>query len=435
MDRKQAKANVLRYIDDHKKEIVRWLADYIGQRSEFPNELNAQRWVRDQFKGMGTFDEIDFWAADRKGKRPNVVGIMSGRRPRVGKKLILNGHGDVVPVPEDQEERWSKPPWKPTIERGRIYGRGANDMKGGIASMVWAARAIHDVGLDLANDLIVEVVVGEEEGSGLGTRAAIKRGYRSPFAIVTESTSCEICPVSVGNFDYKLNVEGKDCCNFVRNMLLYPQKYGTPVGPDVGVDALEKTLKLITGFREAERQWNMRWRDRLTGAGAHGVGQFSIAVSIMKSGTFFSSVPGSCEIIGEVYYPSWVRGRMAMNEMKGIVKHVSATDDWLAKHPPKLTAPLSFHLKPLNISRNHEGCKTLANAYTQAALRNPTYSTYVTVCDTSWFVKNGIPAVVFGPGGYWMGTHGVDEYVPISDVIECCKTLVVMATDWCNICN
>jgi acetylornithine deacetylase/succinyl-diaminopimelate desuccinylase-like protein len=267
----------------------------------------------------------------------------------------------------------------------------------------------------------------------LGTRATVERGYRSPFAIVTESTCCEISPVSVGNYDYKLNVIGKDCCNFVRNMLLYPQKYGTPVGAQVGVDAFEKMLKLISGFRDAERQWNIRWRDQLTGAGAHGVGQFSIAVSIVKSGTYFSSVPGSCEIIGEVYYPSWIDGKSVIKEMKELLRHISATDDWLATHPPKLTAPLSFHLKPLNVSKKNAGCRALADAYEQVARKRPTFSTYVTVCDTSWFVKAGIPAVVFGPGGYWMGTHGIDEYVPIHEVIDCCKTLGVMAIDWCNI--
>jgi acetylornithine deacetylase/succinyl-diaminopimelate desuccinylase-like protein len=160
LDRKNAKNQVLRYIENHKEDIIGWLGSYIAQRSEFPNELNAQRWVQNQFRKMEMFDDIDFWPADKKGKRPNVVGVIQGGNASLGKKLILNGHGDVVPVSEDQRERWSKPPWKPTIDRERIYGRGANDMKGGIASMVWAAKAIHDVGLNLANDLIVEVVVG-----------------------------------------------------------------------------------------------------------------------------------------------------------------------------------------------------------------------------------------------------------------------------------
>ncbi len=433
MRREEARTQVLRYIERHKEEIVDWLAKHIAHRSECGNELDAQRWIRDQFKEMSIFDKIDFWPADATGKRPNVVGIVGGRSTARGKKLILNGHGDVVPVSEDQRKRWSVDPWKATIRKGRVYGRGANDMKGGNAAMIWAARAIRDVGLSLANDLIVEIVVGEEEGQGLGTNAAIKRGYVAPFVIVTESTCCELSPVSVGNFDYKLNVDGRDCCNFVRNMLLYPQRYGTPVGPEVGVDAFEKTMKLVGVFRELERQWNIRWRDELTGVGAHGVGQFSIAVSIVRSGTYFSSVPGSCEIIGEVYYPSWINGSRVIREMKQVLTNISGTDDWLAKHAPKLKAPFTFHLRPINVSRNHPGCRALANAYIEALSKTPIFSTYVTVCDASWFAKHGMPAVVFGPGGYWMGTHGVDEFVPIEDVIECCKALAIMAIDWCNI--
>ncbi len=184
-----AKQRVEEYIDARKEEIIEFLCDFVGFKSINPGipekgeELEAQKWVRERFKESG-LDKVDLWAVDEEKKRPNVVGTVKGRGK--GKALIYNGHCDVVPVGENELKRWTKDPWKALVEDGRVYGRGASDMKGGLTSMFWAAKALIDNDIHLEGDLYVESVVGEEsvEGRTIGAKATVDRGYRAPFAVV-----------------------------------------------------------------------------------------------------------------------------------------------------------------------------------------------------------------------------------------------------------
>ncbi len=108
-----------------------------------------------------------------------------------GRDLLLNGHIDVVPAGD--EAAWTTPPWDPVVRDGRVYGRGAVDMKGGLCCALFAAKAIRDAGLRLRGRLSVASVVGEEDG-GTGTLADILRGHTAHGAVVAEPTRLERGP-------------------------------------------------------------------------------------------------------------------------------------------------------------------------------------------------------------------------------------------------
>src|SRR5215210_4643995 len=136
---------------------------------------------------------IDRW--DVYPGRPDLIGRLQGHGGEKGRSLILNGHIDVVPAGDPAG--WIHEPFAAEIAEGKIWGRGAVDMKGGVAAMIAAVEAIQRVGIRLQGDVLIESVVDEETG-GPGTLQTIEHGYRADAAIVVEPTNLVIQPVEGG---------------------------------------------------------------------------------------------------------------------------------------------------------------------------------------------------------------------------------------------
>jgi acetylornithine deacetylase len=237
-----------------------------------------QEWIAADLAQAGL--AVDKWAEDPAGVRPNVVATLKGTGG--GKNLILNGHCDVVPVLEPK--RWLTDPFSAVEKDGNIYGRGASDMKGGLAAVIWAAKAVAACGARLKGDVYVASTVGEETGEGatIGTAAVVRRGYQAPFAIVAEPTDLELQTASSGIFVFELIVRGKAVHGACRNQVIFPQRYGLASGQEVGVDALQKALPIIEMIYRMEQDWNLNWRHPVVGSGGQpfpdkqGVGAFCI---------------------------------------------------------------------------------------------------------------------------------------------------------------
>jgi len=387
------------------------------------------------------FDKVDHVALDQK--RPNMVGTIKGKGS--GKPLILNGHCDVVPVTKKQLERWSTDPWHGQVKDGRVYGRGSSDMLGGLTAIIWVARAFIENKVKLKGDLFVESVVGEEscEGGTIGAAATVDAGYRAPFAVVAEPSGFEIQPVTMGTFLFTLTVLGKDNHTGFKNVVAHPQPYGIPHGNEVAVDAIDKTLKYMMAFKELEKNWAFRFRHPILDSGVtkQGIAPTSLTTTLIDGGTYVASIPGYCKISCQVYYPPLTTGGDMWNEVKEAVKAVSSTDDWLRDHPPSLLIDKSMEgdkeyfpvWPPSEIPPDHEGCRALAESYRRIMKKEPVFSGLRAVCDTTWFTRKGVPAVMFGGGSISDNPHGIDESIPIQTIKDSCKIYIDMASDWCGI--
>ena len=439
-----AKKEVLACLDRNRNEIVDFLCEFIGKKSINPGtpgkgeELEAQNWIRKHFDEFG-FDKVDYWFPDEEKKRPNVVGVIKGRGK--GRSLKLQGHCDVVPVPEVELPQWASDPWHGTVRDGRVYGRGASDTKGGNAAMFWAAKAIIDCGVPLKGDLFVESVVGEEsqEGETIGAADTIKRGYTADFAIVSEPTNCELHVESPGILFFDLLIVGKSTHTGARNQVIFPQRYGLGTGSEIGVDAISKMKMFLDLFERLELQWNQRWRSQMLGGGGYpipndrqGVGLFTINPSFIEGGTYLGSVPGYCKMTGCVWYPSWVDEAEVIQELRERVQALAQTDDWLKEHPPQLEAPVLQSWGPTRIPVDHDGVKTLAASFEEVTGRKAIHTGFRAVCDATFLNRNGVPAMTFGPGDLGAGVHGPNEYVPIDEVIACAKVYAITALNWCG---
>ena len=123
------------------------------------------------------------------------MGVAAGRR-----SLLFTGHIDVVPTVGEGQYGW----WDGTVADGKLYGRGANDMKGGIAAYLMAARCIRDLGLELKGDLILETVVDEEFGGAHGSLACRLRGYNADLAILPEPNNMLVSTAHRGGQQFRL---------------------------------------------------------------------------------------------------------------------------------------------------------------------------------------------------------------------------------------
>lgn len=434
------KERIFHYIEEHANDIVGFLEKYVSIPS-VNNGLGGggkEREVQDWLAGILTSYslKIDKFAEDPEKVRPNVVAILRGYGS--GRDLILNGHSDTVEV--NEPEKWSTEPFNPVIKDGKLYGRGASDMKGGNTAAVWAVKALKDCGIKLKGDVIMEFVVGEEanEGETIGTTAVINRGYKAPFAIVLEPTNLEIHIASVGLFCFELTIPGKSAHICSRNQIMFPQPYSCESGHGVGVDALEKALPFIDLFRRLEKQWNQRWRDPILGAGGHpvsdnqGVGIFTINPSLIEGGTYLASVPGYIKLTYTVWYPNSIPVESIWDEIKKAVNALSSTDDWLKTHPPILNVPTLQNWKGFETSEDELGIRILKNSYKDATGDDAVISGFKAVCDATYLNKNGIPSIILGPGGLGYGVHGDDEYIPIEDVIKATKIYASFIVDWCK---
>lgn len=440
---KDLRVQVLKYIDDHYSDMLAFLSKMISFNSGNPPglELEAQNWLREQFQQFG-FDTVDYWVVDEKKKRPNVVAVKKGDG---GRALIFNGHMDVSPVSEEDAKKWTYGPWNATVKDGKVYGRGTSDMKGGITSVIWAAKSLLDNDIPLKGDLIIESAVGEEWGEHqLGTTAICQRGYKAPLAIVVEPTDCEIHAGQSGVIGWDIYLPGKPTHVANRNLTAFPQRTGVAMGDEVGVDAFRKMIKIVHALDELEAQWIMRKRQGAWGSGGipnpdqQGVGLFNNALVAVEGGNFnVWAITGHCRLRGITYYPPWVTADDIRKELWATVESVAASDDWIAKKIKEGT--LVFNTKilsdwpPVNMPMDHEGCKVLYNAWKEAVGTPTTYSGTKYVSDASFLALQGVPTIVMGPGDINMGCHGVDEYVPVRDLVNCAKTFALAAMDWCGL--
>ncbi|HHX45110.1 MAG TPA: YgeY family selenium metabolism-linked hydrolase [Chloroflexi bacterium] len=203
--------------------------------------------VADEMRVVG-FDEV---RVDRMG---NVIGRIG---PGHGKKLLCDAHMDTVDVGD--AEAWSRDPFGGEIEGGVLYGRGASDMKGALAAMVYAGKALRESGVRLQGDFYVAAVVQEEPCEGLALRHVIEtEGVRPDWVVLGEATNLQISRGQRGRIEFRIDVRGRSC---------------HAAAPDRGVNAIYEAARLIVGLELLAPQLN---HDAFLGKG-------SIAVTDIRS--------------------------------------------------------------------------------------------------------------------------------------------------------
>lgn len=433
------------WIESHEEEMIDFLVEYIAYRSPTEHEAEVQHeFVKPFFQTEMDWDEIDIVDVSEHQNRPNVNAVYEGEGQGDGQNILFNGHSDIVDVTEENEQSWTKDPWDPVIEGEKLYGRGANDMKGPNTAMIWAIKAVMESDVELSGDVMMSIVVGEElaqqeVGSIPATNAHLNAGREIPICINGEPTNNEIHTKSSGTFDFRIEIQGKEIHTSQKNLLQYPQRHGIPHGNEVGVDATDIMVEIIEQFDKLEHQWNMRYEDDIYGGGGtprpdvQGVGPIGITCTILEAGDYIASIPGQATIKGQVYWPPDAEDTELWHEMQDAVGALATTNEWLKDNPPEMEWKEIVDWPAFDVSPEHPACQSLGGAYQEVTGEQPVYSGFKAVADNGYIQRDcGVPAISMGPGDISMGAHGPDEYLPLSQFKTATKTYASMILDWCQ---
>ncbi len=419
---------VLGLIDDNTEEIVEYLRQLVSFKTITPNTgaqakgddyRELQSLVRDTLSGMG-FD-VSMWEVDSSQLKrfpgsgvqpgrdlsgmPVLVGQLEGSGG--GRSLILNGHYDVVPV--GIIDNWTHNPFGGEIEGNRIFGRGTNDMKGGIAAMVHALRFIRQAGIELAGNLTVQTVP-DEEATCMGTLFCCQRGYTADAAIIPEPTGLNVLVAMRGSLWGKITVVGR------AGHAEMSQPHWTAGG---AVNAISKSVKVLRALEDLTEEWRTRPDKQ------HPLLDPDVVIpTVIHGGEWEVTYPEKVEIsFGAMFVPGTTNKR---EELEEHLMRVAATDPWLAEHPPRLEADEWFYgaevdedepvvqmalgaLRDLDIEPRLIGCGTLTDA-----IHLVNYSK--------------IPTISIGPSSET--AHMADEYVEIGELVDTAKALALAVMRW-----
>jgi acetylornithine deacetylase/succinyl-diaminopimelate desuccinylase family protein len=391
-----------------------------------PEAARCQEIVAGRLSGLGL--EVERWT--EPPRYPVVAGVWRGNGG--GRSLAINGHVDVVPVGD--ASAWSHDPWGGAVDDGRLWGRGATDMKGGVASALTAVQALRDAGVELGGDLWVHVVA-DEEVVGMSTRRLVERLPRVDAAIDAEPTDLKIMPVEGGLVHFRIEVEGRE--SHAGNRYLSVHAGGA--GNQGGVNAIEKTIKLVTALQELERQWaNQRahplmppgFNTLLPGiiVGGPGGGHDGQLTLLSNPGTS----PNYCAVEYNVWFLPGETFDGIRREIESYVGDVCRTDPWLRHHPPRFTWKLrDIYFPPAETPLDHPFVQSLTGALNQLGLP-PVIEAFTAASEIAWYAERGIPGVIFGPGRIAQA-HGPNEYVEVSQLVAAAKAIALTAAAWCGL--
>jgi acetylornithine deacetylase len=372
-------------------------------------DLDVDRWDIDvaalsrdpQFPGM----EVERSAA------VGVTATLAG--DGTGPVLLFNGHTDVVP-PGDLDA-WTGDPFIPrrmTVDgRDRIVGRGACDMKAGVAAMWTAVRAVKTAGIPLRGSVVLAPVSGEEDG-GLGTFALLRHGVTADMCVVPEPTAMDIIPANGGALTFRLTVRGLATHASRRTE---------------GVSAIEKLYPVLLALQELEQRRNaevdvvmQRWPLA-----------YPLSIGTVHAGDWASTVPDLLTAEGRLGVALGETNEEARAALEAAVAAVCATDPWLAEHPVEVTwwggqfasgrTPADSPVIGLvsGVPRGLHG-------------RDPEVYGGPYGSDLRLLMGlGGIPTVQYGPGDA-AAAHAPDEWVDVDEVTDTARGLVRLILQVCG---
>lgn len=346
------------------------------------NEKLLAEFIYDWSRAHGLDAELD----ERTKGRPNVYVYLKGSSKKKN-KLLFNGHMDVVP----EGGGWKYPAFEGRVVDDRLYGRGACDMKAGLAAALIAAKTVGQSSDRLEGDLLVEAVI-DEEGPGKGTKQTLERGLVADNAIVCEPTSLKVATASKGEFDIEIKVVGKAAHSSV---------------PEKGVNAIYKTVDIVQEIRRyAESLKDSQRRHPL-------LDYPTISVDIIEGGSSPWVIPESCRIVVDRRTLPGERRESVREEIDLLIERLKMKDPDLVVSMNEIQCDLASE-----ISRDERIVKTISEEYESVTGLPAEISGLTGTTDARFLINDlHIPAVIFGPGDLALA-HRPDEYVPLSEYFD-----------------
>ncbi len=336
--------------------------------------------------------QVDGWGT-------NLIATVPGLGSEPG--LLMNGHLDTVPP----SAAMRFPPYDGVIHEGQLWGRGAVDMKGGLAAMACALVALKRAGIPVQRSVTLSAVASEEQGNR-GTAALVREGLPAAWAVVGEPTDLDVVIAHKGVDRYQVTVEGRAAHESL---------------PDRGLNAITQAARIITALDNGLIPSARQQTHPLLGTATYNIGT-------IHGGISRNTVPDRCVFqIAKRWLPGdspqAIRAeiesaiRASKPEAKVSVSREPEFD--LIPHPP------------LEISADHQLTRTLRESIRRTTGRQPQVLGMAAFTDGALLQAAGIPAVIFGPGSMALA-HGDDDHVALAELLTAAQVFAALAVELCG---
>lgn len=318
--------------------------------------------------------------------RYNLIATLSGT-DKNSKSLLFNGHIDTMPAGDTS--LWTYNPYKGTVVGDKLYGLGTADMKGGLMASIVAVKLLQDAGLDIKGDVKILSVV-DEEGGGNGTLNACLEGIEADYGVVAECSegTIQICHMGFVMLDIAL-----------KGVSVHAgKKYE-------GVNAIEKALLLIDGFRKLEAEWQKTRKHPLLPSPSVNIGK-------IEGGTAMSSVPNSCRLGVCAHFLPDTNVLACKQELLDVIEECVQKDSFLQEHPPVWTVTQQGQAFQLNDQRYIDTIQNVSQKLFQKEMKISGSSAGLDARNLMNIAK--IPTAIIGPATLEQ-CHTIDEFVYIED--------------------
>jgi acetylornithine deacetylase len=418
------------FVESHRDRLVEIIRGLVQIPSEntppVGTEEACQKHVAEYLKGQGLETEL-YYFRDVKGlqehplyfagreysNRPNVSAWRKGKGG--GRSLVLSGHIDTVPK---GTQPWTRDPFGGEVEGNLLYGRGSNDMKGGVGTNLFMAEALRELGINLKGDLIIESVSDEEFGGVNGTLAGRLKGYNGDAAIIAEPSFLRICPAQRGGRIVHITLSST-------GGVLPEGKFATGV-----IDPVRYFLNEVQEFA-AQRKKKAPVHEFYDDS------QDPVPVSITKltTGPWGTkepvTIPETCRI--EMYWqmmPGEKQEDIERDFHKWFEEIIKAAPE-LFPVKPKIEFPIRW-LPGSAIARSEPLISELAECAGNVMGKEPLIQGIEAPCDMYVFHQFfNMPAVLWGARGG--NTHAADEYLEIDSVVAAAKAQLQFVCQWCGV--
>ncbi|WP_316858943.1 ArgE/DapE family deacylase [uncultured Cohaesibacter sp.] len=425
---KALETQILAAVDKGFDSQLDFLSELVSYPSTRGNEQLAQNFMARELSDRGLV--VDRWKIDVKdicdlpgfspviGNYEEAINVVGSHRSQSakGRSLILNGHIDVVPAgPLDM---WDKPPFAPSIDGDTMYGRGAGDMKAGLVANLFALEALKACGFAPAADLFFQSVV-EEECTGNGALACLKRGYKADAALIPEPFSETLVSAQTGVIWFQVHLQG------LPTHVAYAGD---------GANAIEAAVPLIEALHKLEARWNApahRHADF-----AHHDHALNLNIGKIVGGDWASSVPAWC--VFDVRMGTFPGQDMAeaRAEIEQTLYQAAEENAFLRANKPKIIyhgfMAEGYALSDDKSEAARSAIKTLEGAH--ETVNGTTLDQMAITCttDSRFFgLYADTPALVYGPKAE--AIHGFNESVCLESVNRITKATALFIANWCGL--
>jgi acetylornithine deacetylase len=413
---------VLTQVDRCFPATLDFLAEMVSQPSTLGNEKGVQEVVFRQLQQIGLQPEMWDLDLDTLRRHPNFGPLVIGYedRPNVtavwpaaapgGRSVIFNGHIDVV-SPEPLVN-WTHDPYGAEVEGDWMYGRGAADMKGGVAAMILAVQAVREAGVKLRGDVIIESVI-EEECTGNGSLACALRGFTADAAIVPESHGLTASLATVGVIWFRVKTRGQA---------------SHVLAAESAVNAIEKMYPVIQSLRVLEREMNDEPRHPHYHQHPHPI---NLNIGVIRSGDWPSTVPSECILECRLSCLPGSSVEETHAKVRRAVEAAATRDPWLQENPPQVEF-FGFRAEPSVVDPSVPAMRVLDDCHQAVVGGELTFHAGTATTDERFFLNNlGVPATCYGPKGERI--HAGEERVFIPSIAQTARVLALYLLRWCGV--